>query len=286
MPISESQLQTWANQGAVTTAKQTHESVRYALDSSTWPQGVSYDIYLQGSYKNDTNIRGDSDVDIVVELTSAFWSNLTENEKESLGLTPASYQWEEFRRDVLARLISYYGSAQVSEGNRALKLAPSAGRLPADIVVCGRYRWYSNLVPTADGIILWARDSGRELVTYPKIHSEKCSHKNSQTNTCFKPAVRMFKNARTYLVDRGVIDDKLAPSYFLECFIYNAPDGSFRSNFQSCYCDVLNWLREADYNSIRFPSYTASLFGNDDYQWSVEKAKKLLNLLVQLWNNS
>ena len=39
-----------------------------------------YDVFLQGSYGNDTNIRADSDVDVVVTLTDAFrrdLSNLT-----------------------------------------------------------------------------------------------------------------------------------------------------------------------------------------------------------------
>ena len=33
---------------------------------------MTYVSYLQGSYRNDTNIRGDSDVDLVLELNSVF----------------------------------------------------------------------------------------------------------------------------------------------------------------------------------------------------------------------
>ena len=287
MPINESQLQSWANQGAVTLAKQTHESIRYALNTGDWPQGVSYDIYLQGSYKNDTNIRGDSDVDVVVELTSAFSSNLTEEEKRSLSLTPATYGWSEFMRDALNRLKDYYGDGQITQGNKCINLAPTKGRLPADIIICSTYKWYSNLAIVAEGITFWTHGNNRQIISCPKIHTDKCVARNGETNGSFKPSVRMFKNARSYLVDQGVIDDKVAPSYFLECFIHNVASSNFGSDFQNTYCNIVNWLLEADFGMFTFPSLSAPLlFGTGDGQWSVDKAKRLLNQLVKLWNNS
>ncbi len=286
MTIGESQLQSWANQGAVTLSKQTHESIRHAMNTSDRPQGVNYDIYLQGSYKNDTNIRGDSDVDVVVELTSTFYSNLTDDEKRSLGLTPATYNWSEFVRGVLDRLTAYYGATQITRGNKCINLAPTTGRLPADIIICSTYKWYSNLSVVADGITFWAHGNNQQIISYPKIHYDKCVTKNGETNGWFKPSVRMLKNARSHLVDQGVIDEKVAPSYLLECLIYGVPNHNFGSDFQNTYCNILNWLLKADYGSFSFPSLSQSLFGTSDDQWSVDKAKRLLNQLVKLWNNS
>jgi len=91
MAIPETQLTTWANQGAITTAKTTADSVKNALNYNGWPSGVDFEVYLQGSYKNDTNIRGNSDVDVVAQLNSTFYSNLSEDQKRTLGLTPATY---------------------------------------------------------------------------------------------------------------------------------------------------------------------------------------------------
>ena len=85
MTIPQSQLQTWANQGATDAAERTHHSLKRALEAyKKWPDGVTYETYLQGSYLNSTNIRGDSDVDLVAELTSVFYSNLTQAEKAHL----------------------------------------------------------------------------------------------------------------------------------------------------------------------------------------------------------
>ena len=64
MPIPESQLETWSHQGATVTSAATHRSIRAALDAHDWPDAMRLNPYLQGSYANATNIRGNSDVDL------------------------------------------------------------------------------------------------------------------------------------------------------------------------------------------------------------------------------
>jgi tRNA nucleotidyltransferase (CCA-adding enzyme) len=163
MPIPESQLETWSRQGAVTTAKQTHESVRNALEAYDWPSDVQYEVYLQGSYKNDTNIRGDSDVDVVVQLNSTFFHNLSEDQKRQFGFRDASYGWQEFRRDVLNGLRNYYGSERVREGRKSLKV--QTPYLPADVVVCLQYRKYPDRPRSEDnfveGMTFWVPSENR-----------------------------------------------------------------------------------------------------------------------------
>lgn len=95
MSIPESQLETWAKQGSIGRAKSTADSVKNALDYyDKWPENMEFQVYLQGSYKNSTNIRGDSDVDVVAQLNSTFHSNLSDDQKRILGLTTAHYQWQ------------------------------------------------------------------------------------------------------------------------------------------------------------------------------------------------
>lgn len=77
--IPENQLDTWSHQGAVATAKATHEVVRRALTASnSMSQGPTYEVFLQGSYADDTNTRGDSDVDVVVQLNGSFLHNASD----------------------------------------------------------------------------------------------------------------------------------------------------------------------------------------------------------------
>ena len=98
MGIPESQFQRWANRGAVTTAKKTHASIRNALALHEWPGNLDHEVYLQGSYRNATNIRGDSDVDIVVQIHNPWRSDLSDLSAYELELcqksvVTASYDW-------------------------------------------------------------------------------------------------------------------------------------------------------------------------------------------------
>ena len=126
MPIPESQLSRWSDHGPQESSKRTHEAIRQVLDAYWWPQGMTYEFYLQGSYRNDTNIRGDSDVDVVLELTSAFnydATPLSQYEQEALASSfpPAAYNWNDFRRETLKALESGFGKEMVAQGNKSIK---------------------------------------------------------------------------------------------------------------------------------------------------------------------
>lgn len=294
--IPEPQLETWSHQGALVTSIATHESVRNALDASTsLVRSNRKEVYLQGSYKNDTNIRGDSDVDLVVQCNEVFFYNLSSlqiNEKNLFEqtLSNATYQWQDFKPDVLAALRNYYGSSMVSEGNKSLKVAAGSNRLPADVVVGFQYRKYKRFLGTLDnqyfeGIQFYATRDARWIVNYPKLHCTNGANKNSQTNGSFKPTVRVFKNARTRLVENGIISNNLAPSYFLECLIYNVPNDKFVNSFQSTFVNAVNWLADADFSDFVCQNLQLPLFGSTQEQWSITDAKTLVEKLADLWNN-
>jgi Nucleotidyltransferase domain len=296
--IPESQLEVWARQGATVSAVGTYASVRKALlEMTTSP--VRYkdvDVYLQGSYRNRTNIRGDSDIDVVVQLNSTWsrdLSGLSGYEAELYrGAYPnATYLWHHFREDVLSALRGYYGREAVSEGNKCLKIAAGTGRLSADVVVCQTYRKYERFYGIHDqsyveGIKFWDRKDGREVVNFPKAHHDNGAKKNGpgRTGGGYKPTVRIFKNARTHLIKRGEIEAGLAPSYFLECLLYNAPDSAFSVAHHQTFLNVLNWLYSVDLSSLRCQNEQTLLFGPTPEQWNTTDARALIGALRRLWN--
>jgi hypothetical protein len=95
----------------------------------------------------------------------------------------------------------------------------------------------------------------------------------------------MFKNARNYLIERKVIPVDLAPSYFLECLLYNVPKDMFSSNLQSTFCNVIIWLWGANFSQFVCQNEQLPLFGNTPEQWSEDKARHFLEALVKLWAN-
>jgi hypothetical protein len=298
MPIPESQLETWSGQGAVTTAKNTHESIRKALTAQNSPiKDKSFEIYLQGSYKNDTNIRGDSDVDVVAQLNQTFQydvSGLPEVQQQAFdkAYDNATYSWADFRRDVLQALQSYFGKAEVSEGNKSIKIKPSSGRLPADVIPCLEYRKYltfqtiqsQNYVP---GITFLTLREQRRIINFPIPHYNNGVAKNSQsqTNGWYKPTVRVFKNCRTYMEDHGTLADGIAPSYYVECLLYNAPNRHFGTSYQATLYNILKWLSEADLTNLICQNGQTTLFGTTPEQWTTQNAKTFITRLITLWND-
>lgn len=290
MAISESQLQTWSNQGATVSAQNTHQSIRNALQNYQWSSNISYTSYLQGSYRNSTNIRGDSDVDLVVELTSVFYSNLTEEEKLKLQMTPADYTWSAFRQEVIAALAKYYGSQYVdTSGSKSIKLLPNSGRLKADVVVVATYKHYEKMQLVAEGMTFWTVPEGQQICNFPKRHYNNGANKNSdqQTRGWYKPTVRVFKNARNR-INTGLLLPKQFPSYFIECLLYNVPNNKFGVSFQSTFINSLNWLstelNKGDFQRFVCQNEMSYLFGNSSVQWNLDEARDYVQKLINLWN--
>ena len=105
------------------------------------------EVYLQGSYANRTNIRKDSDVDVVVQLNSTFYYDifkLTQEQKRHYNETffDATNEWTDFRRDVIAALMREFGPKLVRPGNKSIKVRGDRSRINADVVPCFQYRKY------------------------------------------------------------------------------------------------------------------------------------------------
>ncbi len=290
MSIPESQLSGWSHHGAQDSAKNTHERIRRVLAAHGWPAGMTYDFYLQGSYRNDTNIRGDSDVDIVLEMTSTFnydTTSLTDWDRRRVedSFVPAQHEWNAFRREALKTLSSEFGDDMVAQGNKCIKLKKDPPRLAADVVVCNDHRKYVNAYQYIEGVALYALRDKRWIVNYPKLYYRNGADKSRSTSDRFKRTVRMFKNARNRLVTDGRISEELAPSYFIECLVYNAPDSAFKTGFQDTYCDIVNWIVQNDLGGLMCQNGQMPLFGPTPEQWSLADAKALGSALVTLWNN-
>ncbi len=77
MSIPESQLEIWSHQGSVTQSSATYNTIKSALEVEGSPYAdKDYEVFLQGSYGNDTNIYAESDVDIVIKLNDCFRHDL------------------------------------------------------------------------------------------------------------------------------------------------------------------------------------------------------------------
>lgn len=97
--------------------------------------------------------------------------------------------------------------------------------------------------------------------------------------------MRVFKNARTYLSKRGLIEDDIAPSYFLECLLYNAPDRAFSGTHHETFFNVLKWLSSVELSDLVCQNEQTFLFGPTPEQWNTGDTQQLVVALIALWNN-
>lgn len=293
MPISESQLQTWSNQGATVSSTQTYASIKRALKQHTWSTGLSCDVYLQGSYANTTNTRGNSDVDIVVECTSVFYHNVTDRvETESLNFLPALYSYEDFRNEVITALTSYYGFSMVdSSGANAIEVLSDGNRLKADVLSSHTCHDYESARLQSKGICYFNHHNHQQIVNYPKQHIENGEAKNSyyRTGGRYKSSVRMFKNIREYIIGNDILLRKKFPSYFVECLFYNVPDLCFQYNYQDTFIKAVGYLAEefSNGNAKKFTTQSEHhwLFGVHSVQWSYDDANYLINRFIEAWES-
>ncbi len=293
MAIPESQLETWSRQGATDSASALYERIRNALQNDAALRNRNFEVFLQGSYRNSTNIRGDSDVDVVAMLTDtympeygaldAYTRSVVEGRSSS-----ATYTLTDFRRDVANAVRRAFPMHNITEGGKSIKIPRTNNNIPADVVPCLEYRLYlppQTLLGNAyhiDGIWLWDVQRNHSVISFPKQSYDNGVAKHGRTNQWYKPTVRIFKNARGWMEDHGLIQSGTASSHSIECLLYNVPDQQFGSCYGDTFVNVVNWLNGADMTNFVCQNGLQRLF--DTGRWTTQNAHAYIGALIQMWN--
>lgn len=295
MAISESQLQTWSHQGSILQSSSTYNSIKNVLEANTTPYtGKNFKVFLQGSYGNDTNIYAESDVDIVIRLDDCFFSDLEAlSEEDKLAhkqaFSDAAYTHVDFKRDVLSVLTSQYGSA-VKAGEKAIAIDASGSRRKADVIVATQFRRYFKFRSQSDSEyvegICFFNGAGERIANYPKQHSANLTTKHQASSKWLKPMARVLKNMRSRMIDDGLINAGVAPSYYIECLLYNVPDEKLTSSYQDCVVNTLNWYRqEAKKVDLVCANEQYYLLRNGSHTcWPEANCDAFVEAAVKLWN--
>lgn len=295
MSIPESQLETWSHQGSITQSSNTYNAIRSVLEASTTPYaGKNFKVFLQGSYGNDTNIYADSDVDIVIRLDDCFHSDLeslSDDEKSAYkqAFSDATYTHTDFKRDVLSVLEDQYGST-VKTGDKAIAIDASGSRRKSDVIVATQFRRYFKFRSASNSEyvegICFFNAAGERIANYPKQHSENLTAKHQGSSKWLKPMARVFKNMRSRLVEGGLIDAGIAPSYYIEGLLYNVPNEKFTTSYQDCVANILNWYQQDAAKTDLVCANEQYYLLRDGYHtcWSQTDCDALVEAAVDLWN--
>ncbi len=264
--------------------------VRAAIDESDDFDDAEVEIYTKGSYPNNTNVRRDSDVDVVVELHDCFYSA----PKSGVTLvnpghtTPYTGPWTptKWRAAVKKAMVTYFGESSVdATGRVAINIGAVAGSRPsADVVPSFLYYRYEDAYKQEkeQGSCVFPSDGGAMIVNWPDQQLRKGRTLNTTTGGRYKNFVRALKNAENTLVAEGAIDD--LPSYFMECLVYNVPATTLSSGsnladgFQSTLAYLWNRLSDGSAATDWVePNYMKWLFKGPQ-KWTVDQAKDLVLL--------
>lgn len=238
MRFTEEQLKSWAAALSETEDERAQHSIKMIKDALLESDdliNLDYDIFLQGSYANNTNVRTDSDVDVCVMLKSTFYYRLPNGRKpEEYGIVPATMTFPQFRGYVKDALVSMFGKGNVSDGNKSLKIGKNTYHVQADVVPAFQYRYYSKINGDIfiEGIKFYSQD-GREVINYPKLHKAHGISKNNNTQRKYKRLVRIMKHIKNNMAESGLTDGDKITSFLIECLVWNLPDELI------CRCD--NW---------------------------------------------
>lgn len=205
--------------------------VRNAIRSYVAFATRDIDIFAQGSYRNGTNVRADSDVDVCVRCNDVCFSDRADGISEAdTGLVDATYTYKEFKDDVGQALRSYLGAAAVSRGNKAFDLHANSYRVDADVVPTFEHRRYSR---GSDGGVCYISgtelrpDNGGRIINWPEQNYRNGVDKNQLTTERFKKVVRILKHVKNEMEENGDASAGRVPSYLVECLVWNVPNGGF-----------------------------------------------------------
>ena len=283
----------------------THQAIRDALDKYYDRTAVKekyglgdtpvLDIYLQGSYKNSTNVTKSSDVDLVVQMQTIWRSNNESFPADQLAKYDASfvnvsYSFEAFNLDILNALQQYFRVEYVNNGNKCLQLKEHGKYCFADITTCFTYREYGFFETVqnqnfTEGMY-FITNEGKFVRNFPKQHYEALVAKSQNTNGIFKETVRMFKNIRDDLVDKGVINEGTAKSYFIENLLYRVPLQHFTvpKTLTERFKTILEYL-VLMYNTLQIQQFKCAN-GIDllisDNNWKLENVQQFLIALIKV----
>lgn len=236
MAIEET-LRLWAKSPSASEREKCDNAVsvvKSAISNSEELSKKSIQVFAQGSYRNHTNVRKDSDVDVCVLCTDTCYFHLPDGRtKEEFGLnSPATYLDNDFRNDVQKALVNRFGLSNVYPGNKAWNLKENTNRVTADVVACFEYRFYFDDGDFRQGTAVLPK-SGNYICNYPEQNYANVKVKNEETNQRFRACVRILKNLNNELIDKHN-DFSGLPSFLIESLVWNVPiDGFGHELFQS-----------------------------------------------------
>lgn len=212
----------------------------------------NYEIFLQGSYANNTNVRQNSDVDICVMYKNIFSYEMPQGYTLDKNYSDSTLNYYDLRNMIKSALIKKFGNGRVQDKNKSIRILSNTYTTDADVVVAFQYRKYINGSNYIEGIYYKALD-GTIIKNYPKVHIKNGNNKNDETNHMYKKMVRIFKKIMYDMQDDSIPNSNEVKGFVIECMCYNYPNDKLYKYMETKYTDNLkNMIDYFIINSMTF----------------------------------
>lgn len=289
MRYTEDTLKSWTSPLSKTEEQRVENTIKMIKDAVTSYDKLSdctMEIFAQGSYANNTNVRQNSDVDICVMLTSTFFCSYVDGKTDAdYGYSEGSISYIDYKSYVVEALKKKFGSDSVTVKNKSICIDANSYHVNADAVPAFQYRDYKIIGSTdpdtyVEGIKFFSK-SGAVVINHPKDHIKNGIQKNNDTNYEYKKLVRIMKHIRNDMVDAGKADGDKITSFLIECLVWNVPNkkitesSSWAAAVQTAIAYLWNAINDGEHKEWGEVSERLYLF-HSGRKWTDKETKDFL----------
>ncbi|MEK6646741.1 MAG: nucleotidyltransferase [Candidatus Firestonebacteria bacterium] len=231
----------------------TENAIKNAIQKDNKLSQMDISVFVQGSYKSQTSVRQDSDVDFCVRLNSTFFARYPEGKTcEDYGNINGSITFTDFKNLVEIALKEHFGGDKVVRGNKAFDIHSNSYRVDADVVPAFAYRYYNGngkedyITPVGIG---FRTDEGIRINNWPNQVYDNGVAKQDNTGGRYKKMVRVVKKLRNKMQDDNIKAALNIPSFLIESLVWNVPDNGF--NHDDYYDDVRHVIADCFNKTIK-----------------------------------
>ena len=235
----------------------TARRVAAALRHSAFLPQRQWRVVKKGSYHDNTNVRVDSDMDLGVCLTDAFFMDGPQSDFPTLGelgREPLPFRFDQYKAHIAWCLQQEFGARAITIGKKAIQVHKDDNeKIHADVVPAFTFQLYGprsgpfGLRGVTENGIALITSEGRRITNFPDQHYANGCAKNDRTRRRYKRVVRILKRLRNHIAENPDAPQsiraaaKSTASFLIDCLVYNCPDTVFEN--AEIYDDVVGVLR-------------------------------------------
>lgn len=245
----ESTFRNWASPPGKTEQERCENAasaIRNAIKASDKLRMRGVSVFTQGSYRNNTNVRKDSDVDIGILCTDTLIDDFPPGmNRDNFGLSPGTYHYEQYKNEVEEALVDYFGRAAVKRGNKAFDIHETSYHVEADVAAFFEHRRYDKDGTYLEGVALLTDKEKKRVINWPEQHYTNGVSKNNTTGRRYKAMVRILKKLGNEMTDNDIAAAQPIPGFLNECLVWNVQNNLFGNNSyvkdaRSCLVHLFN----------------------------------------------